>query len=181
MHEDSQHRITGYSIQDVIDFYSDAMNSEAISKRTGQMKQMALKALVEKQIITTEEVSDIRHIDLAGLGKRMAPFFPGVAKATLKAYVARVRPSIKEFLSWKRDDSTFQFRRAKYYKQAKTFNNPYEYYHCCYPIRGGKIILRLDNIPCDLTKEEAEQVSSLMQALLRANAINQEVYHEAKN
>jgi len=47
---------------------------------------------------------------------------------------------------------------------------------CCFPIRGGKVIVQLGGVPCDLTLEEVEQISSMVQMLLKINAIGKELH-----
>lgn len=85
-----------YSIEKAISFYEQPSQLEKL--RAVQHKRAILRRLSKESILTPKEMSDIRAIDLNGLGIRLMQFFSGMRESSMRVHIGRAKKAIREFL-----------------------------------------------------------------------------------
>lgn len=154
-----------YSAQATLDFFKTAFESGSIRRGKYYNTSAPIKLLIEHEL-TDAEKNDVRLIDLSVLDSRIQQQLSKSAlPTTISAYANAAKYGIDEFLRWKANPSAFTFNQGRKVK-AFTF---------IYPLPERRSKVRIENIPCDITNEEMEQLySALLEKIGSLSAVIEE-------
>ena len=171
-----------YSADDLLEFLDDAGDKGLMPAATAQALAVATRNVLG--ILSDDERADLSQLDLEATvrrftNKRAKDFNP----SSLKEYGRRIRRAIDLFRSWREDPANFTVKtrttaaprpRGKALgsdgsmtREMSMEQAPDEVagtYHSAVPIRPG-LVVRLINIPNDLTRTEAERIASFVRML----------------
>lgn len=171
-----------YSADDLLEFLDDAGDKGLMPAATAQALAVATRNVLG--ILSDDERADLSQLDLEATvrrftNKRAKDFNP----SSLTEYGRRIRRAIDLFRSWREDPANFTVKtrttaaprtRGKALgcdgsmtREMLMEQAPDEMagtYHSAVPIRPG-LVVRLINIPNDLTRTEAERIASFVRML----------------
>ena len=78
---------TDYAIHHAIQFYRDSIQQKRINQYSENTKCVSLKTLVKNAILTTDEINDVRMIDLDTLSDRIESSLETLSTVSIKTYV----------------------------------------------------------------------------------------------
>lgn len=164
----------GYSVEDLLAFLSHAADKGLMPSATAQALAVASRNIFG--VLDAKERADLREVDLDEVTKRFVTkrardFSP----SSLKEYGNRVVRAVSMFLRWMEDPTTFSVKTrntsasAKREKQSPAPNVVKEPdgtagYETSVPVRSG-VVVTITNLPEDLTKAEAERLSTFIKML----------------
>jgi hypothetical protein len=179
----------GYSVDDLIDFLGHAGERGLMPVATAQALAVASRNVFG--ILNAEERADLRAMDLDAVirrfnNKRAREFNP----SSLKEYGRRVHRAVTLFKQWRDDPANFSTKTRNTasssskqkgrsptpvlevregggfeYRSANSTGSGQTGYQSAVAIRPGTIVT-LNNIPPDLTAEEAERLAQFVKMLV---------------
>lgn len=162
--------INDYSVQELIKFLDYGLESRLFRSNTANTRKTAInKILFDNDKLTSQERSDVRKIDVERIfAENLYP--DNLNSASIRTYKSRLLSSIKDFKNWKRDP--VHFKSKQYVKHNlkvvnsaidRTENNTLSQ-DIIIPIRDCKILVRICNVPFNLTTEEAQKINNVIYA-----------------
>jgi hypothetical protein len=175
----------GYSDDDLLEFLGHASQRGLMPAATAQSLAVAARNVFG--ILSDAERTDLRQLDLDAVikrfnNKRAKDFNP----SSLKEYGRRVHRAVQLFRQWREDPANFSPKtrataaaRRKDRSAKAELNFPVAVepgllqesgapggrgYRSAFPIRPGTVVT-LDNIPNDLTADEAERLALFVKML----------------
>ncbi len=171
----------GYSADDLLDFLSHASDRGLIPAATAQSLAVAVRNVLA--ILSAEERSDVRNLDLDGVvkrftNKRAKDFNP----SSLREYGRRLHRAVQLFKAWRDDPANFSVKTRSTANSRKAEQKPRSDatvdddlptspmthrqggYQSAFPIRPGTVVA-ITNIPSDLTAGEAERLAQFIRML----------------
>lgn len=173
-----------YSMNDLLDFLAHAGDRGMMPAATAQALAVATRNVLG--VLGDQERKDLSRQDFDAIvkrfnNKRAKDFSP----SSLKEYARRLHRAVELFLAWREDPANFAVktrttttgrRNADTAKSANTpepeidSNQPDQRvsapgtYQSAVPVRPG-VVVRLSNVPHDLTTAEAERLAEFVRML----------------
>jgi hypothetical protein len=174
-----------YSLEELNKFLDWAQDKGVLKPETAKSRKVAANKILNK--LSADEASDLRKIDLDREVDRFAnrqgsDYLP----ASLQVYKSRLKSAVAEFIAYVDNPMGYKAgksskvtpinkSKSKPIERAPTPPDPLkvepahpraheESLAFPIPIRPG-VIVKLTNIPVDLTKEEAEKIAQVVKAL----------------
>lgn len=160
--------INDYSVQELIRFLDYAIENNLIKKNTGSNRKTAInKILLDNKQLTSQEISDVRNIDIEKVISSHA--YNNLNPYSVHTYKSRLYSAIRDFKRWRRDPVKFkgcrQYVKHKYDVVAVSKKQDRDVtLDMTIPIRNNKILVKVHNIPFDITAKEAEGISNIISA-----------------
>jgi hypothetical protein len=175
----------GYSVDDLLDFLSHTGDRGIMPAATAQAFAVACRNVFA--VLNPEEKSDLRNVDLDATAKRfMNKRAKEFSPSSLKEYDRRVKRAVQLFLQWKGNPAEFAVKtrnapktkkkevvRGKSNKQSEdpvavelpiASGPEIGGYQSAFPVRPGHVV-KISNIPEDMTQSEAERLSQFIKML----------------
>ncbi|WP_261090323.1 hypothetical protein [Serratia quinivorans] len=166
-----------YSAQNFERFLHNLPSSNIVSEATARnLRDASLRLL--GHISGLDEIEDVRDLKVEDLIERLRLASEGaVSSASMQAYKSRFQSALDKFIAFENGDLTPTIDEMRHNTQmgktrmtpqrkivkqecdTKTFELPI-------PLRND-LLLRIENLPLDLTKEEAAKISKIIEAYAR--------------
>lgn len=179
----------GYSVEDLLAFLSHAADRGLVPAATAQALAVASRNILG--MLDEKEQADLREVNLDDatrrfVNKRAKDFSP----SSLKEYGNRVQRAVTIFLRWREDPANFSVKtratkasgkqakkgtpsaameqtpqgRSSEEEPVSSFRGDAGGYRTSLPVRPG-VVVTIANLPDDLTKAEAERLSTFIKML----------------
>ncbi|CAI1082871.1 Uncharacterised protein [Serratia quinivorans] len=166
-----------YSAQNFERFLHNLPSSNIVSEATARnLRDASLRLL--GHISGLDEIEDVRNLKVEDLIERLRLASEGAVSSTsMQAYKSRFQSALDKFIAFENGDLTPTIDEMRHNTQmgktrmtpqrkivkqecdTKTFELPI-------PLRND-LLLRIENLPLDLTKEEAAKISKIIEAYAR--------------
>ncbi len=182
-----------YSLDDLLKFLDFGADKGLFNRATAQSRKTAAKKVLSG--LEDDEKSDLRNLDLDGVFARFMNLSSGeYTPDSLQVYKARVNTAVGDFIKWRDNPAAFKpaatqrkrsaANKGEELKRSKSRENePLNDFEVeefggdsggkssaaplvfPIPLRDRSVIVRISNLPSDLTHDEAKRVSAVMQSL----------------
>lgn len=182
-----------YSLEELLGFLDYGGKKGLFNSTTAQSRKTACKKVLSG--LEEDEKADLRNLDFEGAFARfMNKSGDEYTPDSLKVYKARVKTALADFIKWKEDPAKFKpstpqrtrarkaggeqsprsSRRTEKYQGGGEFADtgfggggdtsaaPLVF---PIPVRDRSVIVRISNLPNDLTEGEAEKISIVLASL----------------
>jgi hypothetical protein len=176
---------TDYSADTLLAFLDHAAEKGLMPAATATALLVAARTVFA--ILTDQEQSDVRNIDLDAVNRRFEnKHARDFTSGSLKTYGSRVRRAVAQFISWRDDPGNFRpkTRSTAAMRARRPGSDVLEHsvedltaattmpasapgtYQTSFPLRPGTVVT-LFNLPEDLSAAEAKQLSDFITVLAR--------------
>ncbi|PHS26285.1 MAG: hypothetical protein COA84_06445 [Robiginitomaculum sp.] len=174
--------VTGnYSKTDFLTFLDYLGNKGLLKKNTVASRKAAVNALLSA--LDSSEVDDVRNLDLDHIAIRLANLEGDkFTLSSLQTYKSRYRSALDDFINYSKDPTTFvpkisqRQRKSKPQALSNTVRSPQikatspppapDHNEIIFPIPIREdLTVRISGLPSDLTEQEAQKISKVIQAL----------------
>lgn len=176
----------GYSLTALMDFIDYTGRKGLLNKNTAQSRRLAVNKILS--VLDEDEATDLRKVDIDQVYERFENLYGSEFKPdSLRVYYSRLNSAISDFLTWKKNPSSFKPTVQKRKHKLSTANSRSESVKrdspskatanglpsateteidglsIPIPLRPGKLV-EIRGIPEDLTSGEARKIAGVITA-----------------
>lgn len=146
--------------RELLSFLQKASNTKLMKFHTARTRKTAISRIF---IGSMFESSSIFELNINDVIDEFQTKNPDISEDTIKTYKSRFTTALKDYIRYEKlGETQSNEMNQQFVKGLQEKTNKAEVFNLPCPIRKGEHIIRINNLPMDLTEEELKRLVSLI-------------------